>query len=269
MEAKYSETKAYSQWCYENTATILSDKFKDAGIWMMTPSRMLRNIFSCYSQFVQSSLVGVPFYKGSYGGIPNLQHLLVKAISCIHNIGLHEATLEGRSIEAIAHLPVVLVGFSKGCVVLNQFLYEIMYFTRGEDLSCSGECEVSDDSMHTCKHSFLKQHTRGEKAMEDVNLFIKGITDMFWLDSGHSGAVGAWVNNGALLENLVATKIRIHVHVTPYQVHCPSRPWIGEEERYFVDTLKQLNIDVTEQLHFEDKESSLENHFKVLEEFNN
>ena len=262
MEARFSETQAYSQWCYENTASILSEKFKDAALWIMCPAQMLKNVFSCYKQFVSSSIIGVPHYKGSYGGLPNLQHLFLKALELVYPMN----TLDGRlPLEVICSLPIVLCGFSKGCVVLNQFLYEMAYFETGQDFTCPGDLEFSDD---VCSPPSLFVRDQGdESTIRAVKTFMEKVVDIFWLDSGHSGKVGSWLVNRILLENLAKSNIKIHVHVTPYEVLCPNRPWIGEEERSFVDILKELNANIVEHLHFKDQESSLYNHFRVLEEF--
>ena len=90
---------------------------------------------------------------------------------------------------------------------------------------------------------------------------------MYWLDAGHSGGCGAWVTDEDLLRCLASQNIEVHVHVTPQQVCDPNRCWIREEEREFVDRLRYYGTTVTEVLHFEHEERSLENHFRVLNQF--
>ena len=63
-------------------------------------------------------------------------------------------------------------------------------------------------------------------------------------------------------------RFAVDVRVTPYQVRCDRRPWIGKEEKKFVAILKRLGVDVTRKVYFEDEEPSVDSHFKVLTTFN-
>lgn len=66
---------------------------------------------------------------------------------------------------------ITLIGFSKGCIVLNQFLYEFHY---------------------------LKTATA-----DNVLQIVSKITDMYWLDGGHSGVEkNTWISSRDLLETL-------------------------------------------------------------------
>lgn len=65
---------------------------------------------------------------------------------------------------------LIVIGFSKGCVVLNQFLYEFHYLkTLTPDVS---------------------------------SLIVSKIRDMYWLDGGHSGGKNTWITSRPLLETL-------------------------------------------------------------------
>ncbi len=55
--------------------------------------------------------------------------------------------------------------------------------------------------------------------------------------------------------------------MTPYQVNCSSRPWIGDEEKMFYETLMQMKANVVRRLHFENEKPSLGRHFEILNEF--
>ena len=66
---------------------------------------------------------------------------------------------------------VTLIGFSKGCVVLNQFLHEF------HNLISSEPCETLD--------------------------FVRRIKDMYWLDGGHSGGKNVWITSKSLLETVL------------------------------------------------------------------
>ena len=238
MEAQYVEINRWKDWSLEDTCSILRKKFPGASIWIVRPSTMLRYLFACFHNFVKSSIIGVPEYSRDCGAVPHLFWLLRDAINQVAEDGRLEISKE----EAF-HLPLTLVGFSKGCVVLNQIVHEL-----GSYVGTSSP-----------------QETRAKS--EELKSFVKQIKSMYWLDAGHSGEKEAWVINDHLLGHLATLRPKVYVHVTPHQVKCPARPWIGEEEKSFVTKLREKGVDVVETLHFGDEERSLENHFKVLNVF--
>lgn len=67
---------------------------------------------------------------------------------------------------------LTLIGFSKGTVVLNQFLYEFHY---------------------------LKTLTPDDQTTMSI---VNRIKDMYWLDGGHSGGKNTWITSRPLLETL-------------------------------------------------------------------
>jgi len=137
--------------------------------------------------------------------------------------------------DMTSEFPIVIVGFSKGCSVLNQIVYELPGATGGID------------------------HRLGD--------FVSRISAMYWLDGGHSGESNTWVTDEKYLYHLAKRIPSITVHVTPYQVDDWTRPWIGKEEKDFVKKLKELGAVIKVKRHFSDKEPSLFYHFKLLESF--
>lgn len=131
-----------------------------------------------------------------------------------------------------------LIGFSKGCVVLNQFIYEFHYM----------KTLTPDDS------SMMK--------------LVSRIKEMYYLDGGHAGGKNTWITARSLLETLCRLNTAVHVHVTPYQVQDDHRPWLRKEEKAFTDLLKRLGCNITRTLHSNDSTiSNLFTHFEVLENF--
>ncbi|OXB62581.1 hypothetical protein ASZ78_014181 [Callipepla squamata] len=135
--------------------------------------------------------------------------------------------------SAVGAASFTLIGFSKGCVVLNQLLYEL------------------------------------KEAKKDKNMdaFLKNIKAIYWLDGGHSGGSNTWVTYPEVLKELAQTGIEVHSHVTPYQVFDTMRSWIGREHEKFVQILEELGVEINDQLHFADEVPSLDNHFRVHEVF--
>ncbi|XP_065077052.1 mitochondrial protein C2orf69 homolog [Ochlerotatus camptorhynchus] len=133
---------------------------------------------------------------------------------------------------------LALMGFSKGCVVLNQFIYEFHYY----------KTLTPDDST--------------------MMRLVSRIKDMYWLDGGHGGGKNTWITSRSLLETLCRLGINVHVHVTPYQIQDDHRPWIRKEEKSFTDLLKRLGASFDRHLYpSEANSTNLFTHFEVLNRF--
>lgn len=133
---------------------------------------------------------------------------------------------------------LALMGFSKGCVVLNQFIYEFHYY----------KTLTPDDST--------------------MMRLVSRIKDMYWLDGGHGGGKNTWITSRSLLETLCRLSINVHVHVTPYQIQDDHRPWIRKEEKAFTDLLKRLGACFDRHLYpSEANSTNLFTHFEVLNRF--
>lgn len=164
-------------------------------------------------------------------GISDLRALLSNGMK---RVKLPNPLQPARGADSIpAGFSLVLVGFSKGCVVLNQMVYEL------------------------------------PGALLDPRMlaFIKHISDMYWLDGGHPGGSKTWVTDKQVLKELAASGVSIHAHVTPYEVCDPMRAWMGREHRQFIKTLEEFGACPSNKLHFEDDPPSIENHFRVILEF--
>ncbi|XP_034828554.1 mitochondrial protein C2orf69 homolog [Maniola hyperantus] len=143
-----------------------------------------------------------------------------------------------REKLALDECSLTLVGFSKGCVVLNQLIYEFHY---------------------------TKTLTPGDA---HVMRFMSRIKDMYWLDGGHAGGKNTWITSRSLLETLTRLDVNMFVHVSPYQVQDSGRPWIGREEKAFTGLLSKLGAKVRRYLHSESSAPhSLHMHFDVLANF--
>ncbi len=141
------EVAQWKEWCLEHTLTILQSKFPESAVWIVRPCRMLRSMFTCYHNFVQSSLIGVPTYTSTYGCLLQLDALLKDAVQKVIRLGLIES-----DVHSALSLPVVLVGFSKGCVVLNQLLHELVHYVVPQGLQRPRRgmyLSVSTPSIHS------------------------------------------------------------------------------------------------------------------------
>ncbi|XP_069589724.1 mitochondrial protein C2orf69 homolog [Ranitomeya imitator] len=260
--AKHSENFRWKCWSLEDISAILSDRFPASYIWIVKPSRMHLHKFSCYDNFVSSNMFGAPKHSTDLGAFRQLYALLVNAFTMAQNAFLSESNKyiintdyshsgystngcnseEGDTKDPAVYLghPSVkgslsftVIGFSKGCVVLNQLLHEL-------------------------------QEAKKDK---EINSFLANIESMYWLDGGHSGGSNTWVTCPDILKVFAHTGIAVHTHVTPYQVSDSMRSWIGEEQKKFTELLKGYNVMVDDHLHFAYETPSLDNHFRVHEVF--
>lgn len=260
MAAQYEEISRWKRWSLEDTCELLQEKFPGSAIWIVRPSRTLRYLFSCFQHFVDSSLTGVPKHDTTHGAISHLEHLLRDAIHQVHQNKGGAGKEVGWSESAVLSLPLVLIGFSKGCVVLNQIVHELGNYVEEER---SGISDSSKSPVPAAENAHKLNHKQVQRGRD----FVKRIKAFYWLDAGHSGTHDTWVTNDVLLKTLSSLGAEIHVHVTPQQVCDPHRPWLGEEQSVFVSKLQQLGANVRETVHFEHDERSLEKHFRVLEVF--
>ncbi|XP_063789129.1 mitochondrial protein C2orf69 homolog isoform X2 [Pseudophryne corroboree] len=264
--ASHSENFRWKHWSLEDTASILSQRFPSSYIWVVKPSRMHLHKFSCYDNFVESNMFGAPKHSAGLEAFGQLNSLLINAFTMAQNALISQSNKYGISGDPdasvyptnschsegqdIAHytnntavylgspsvkgsLSLTLIGFSKGCVVLNQLLHEL-------------------------------QEARKDK---EIGSFVGNIESMYWLDGGHSGGSNTWVTCPDILTMFAQTRIVVHTHVTPYQVSDSMRSWIGEEHGKFIELLKGYNVMVDSHLHFAYEAPSLENHFRVHEVF--
>ncbi|XP_056392528.1 mitochondrial protein C2orf69 homolog [Hyla sarda] len=260
--ADHPDNFQWKCWSLEDISHILSERFPSSYIWIIKPSRMHLHKFSCYDHFVSSNMFGAPKHNTELGAFKQLYSLLVNAFTMAQNLllsesnkyiinrdysqlgystnGCHpeEGDISSFSKDPTVHLGLpsvkgslsfTLIGFSKGCVVLNQLLHEM------------------------------------QEAKKDIEIssFLANIESMYWLDGGHSGGSNTWITCPDILKVFAQTGIAVHTHVTPYQVSDSMRFWIGEEHKKFTELLKVYNVMVDSQLHFAFEAPSLENHFRV------
>ena len=223
----HRDNRNYVRWNLETTAEIIQEKFPLSYIWVVKPSKMQLRTFSVYSNFVESDDGGCPSHSTGQASWLHLSKLLSSASQKVKEQDI------SKTSEIDKDSNVNIVGFSKGCVVLNQLLYDL------------GEAKVEEDAVP----------------------FLKTVKNMYWLDGGHAGGSNTYVTDTSVLNALVGTGINIKCHVTPYQVEDSNRKWIRKEHKKFISTLEELSIPVENTLHFEGLERSIDNHFGILLKF--
>lgn len=224
----------YIQWNLENTAYVIYNKFPQSLVFVVKPKTMSLNTFSMYSNFMIINESGGPIHDCSSGAAKHLS-LLYKSACCI----VADSLVTNHKFSA-ENVPVKIIGFSKGCTVLNQLVYEIPY---------------------------VIQHDRETKQ------FISKVKNIYWLDAGHNGGdlsmpnQHAYVTEPHLVKTLAEQGYQITIYVSPYQVYDLLRPWLGQHYRQFCKLLSKFKANFSAQVSFEQEPGSIENHFKILEIF--
>ncbi|XP_072296271.1 mitochondrial protein C2orf69 homolog [Eucyclogobius newberryi] len=229
----HTDAAPWLSWSLERVGRVLGHRFPDSHVWVVRASRMYLHKFSCYRHFVECNMFGAPehaAYSAGRGAFCQLRSLLSNAMNRA-DLPHPLPPPEGASIPP--GFSLTLVGFSKGCVVLNQLVYEL-------------------------------PGARSDPLMSE---FAQRVSDMFWLDGGHPGGSETWVTNRDVLKALASSGISVHAHVTPYEVCDPMRAWVGREHEIFMKTLEEFGACPSKKLHFEDEPPSIENHFRVIQEF--
>lgn len=136
---------------------------------------------------------------------------------------------------------ITLIGFSKGCVVLNQLLHEL------DALRC-------------------------QNINNDLYKFASRIQTFFWLDGGHNngGKVMIWPTDINLISTLDEFHIRTEIVVTPFQINPKSPYKIHHSTHYrqFNELLSNFPaLSKNNREMFFDQEPSIEKHFDVLFSF--
>ncbi|XP_063965053.1 mitochondrial protein C2orf69-like [Lytechinus pictus] len=227
----HEANQKWKEWTFESNVRMLQHRFPDAQVVMVTPSRRVDETFSCYGNFMETDVLGSPTSYEYRHAWEHLRLLIQNARKCI----TEKPSAEGvdPAGEKVTESSLTVIGFSKGCTVLNQLMYEL-------ESACSDQAILA---------------------------FIRRVEAFYWLDGGHAGTVSTYVTDDSVLRAVANLKATFNVHVTPYQVKDEGRPHIGEDHLQFISKLMSYGADVKSTLHFRDESRSLKRHFEVLKLF--
>ncbi|XP_065574618.1 mitochondrial protein C2orf69 homolog isoform X2 [Artemia franciscana] len=215
---KHRDNKRFSEWNLQRTAKLLSEN-NHVPVLVIKPSRMELGTFASFSNYVRCDAMGNPIHEPLHYALLHLQKIID---ALLKTLDLSEVNL-------------TLVGFSKGCVVLNQLVHEFHFYS-----TFSG--------------------TETDKIKTSIKRII-------WLDGGHCGGKETWITSRGPLETLAKTGLLIYVFLTPYQIRDDRRPWIKKEEKQFSETLRNLGASISRQFLYQEEDPSIENHFKIISVF--
>ena len=228
--------KAYINWSLETTAEILTKRFgPEALIVVVRPSEYHLGTFSKFTNFVSTDEESSPIYcretDKAWRQLDDIMEEVHKGIE-------RENPIAHLNCEAFLDTPIAVVGFSKGCVVLNQLLHETVHLRNVTQME-------SKSPIHVHK--------------------------MFWLDGGHNGTSDTWVTDESVIKSFADfytnSAMEIFVHVTPYQMNDDNRPHIGRQKAIFCQLAKRNGLVLNDKTHFENEKRAIEIHFEILSSF--
>ncbi|KAG8458793.1 hypothetical protein KFE25_005220 [Diacronema lutheri] len=178
-------TDEWQRFSLDDSLPALQAAFgADAHVWCLRPARMVYQ-FACYQQFASVNLLGAAEYKPDAARAGT-------GIAAVFAAAAEQAEAAGelRAGEGAA-LPLALVGFSKGVVVLNQLAAEL---GAREPAACA---------------------------------LVARVAELHFVDGGNGAERGAFPLGAAALDALAGagTRLRIACHSTPYMLRSAKQPW--------------------------------------------
>jgi len=220
-------------------------------VFVIEPTRVQDGVWSCFDNFMESTRSGEPTkgYAQQGKALLQLSSLLRSTMRSVPEIEKELCDL-GRT---------VLVGFSKGGVVLNQMLAEL---SAGTAKSSSSELQLQEDGDMSNGNS---QDDSEKRVLID---------EVHYVDAGLNSR-GAYLTHPEIIENLSGMQehrrdraLKVFLHGTPRQWRDRRRKWVGDEKDRMVALMRKNKMSVTERIYMEEEEASLAMHFRCLEAMN-
>ncbi|KAL2892560.1 UPF0565 protein C2orf69-like protein [Bienertia sinuspersici] len=259
----------------QNIAEILCSKFgASINAWVIESSKF-NGPFAVYKEFIQSlNQRGEPQsyrpngFPASTSVVTLLSNFLVegeagyKKVERAKNNSQKEHQISAEL--ATSYTPqTIILGFSKGGVVLNQLVTE---------LSFSGTKATVDP----LKPSTFSQIAENQIIPVSRESFFDSITEIHYLDVGLN-CPGAYITDDEVIQKIADQlnekdkSLHFVLHGTPRQWSDTNRPWIREEKdkfRQLLDSGKQKSkgkLEVSEKTYFADLLPNLQMHFEIIE----
>ncbi|KAH9300289.1 hypothetical protein KI387_011872, partial [Taxus chinensis] len=289
----------------ENVASVLVSKLgRAANAWVIeAPS--FAGPFAVYKGFLSSiTSSGEPNVYDPYG-FPSATSTTSILANCIQQVKekiSHESQSKVSQDIQTSRIPTektypqtVVLGFSKGGVVINQLLTELahskihdkklrnqsvedhnldfQHSLRGKMIDISYISKQEKLNMEGCE----RQHETNPLLPPTPQKFLESIGEFHYVDVGLNSC-GAYQTNPHVIEGIGRaaasrrTGLRILLHGTPRQWADRNRPWIASEKNKLLELLqdetrkhKENKLQISEQLYFADRSPSLQMHFEIIE----
>ncbi|CAN6460224.1 unnamed protein product [Victoria cruziana] len=245
----------------QNIASILVSKLGVRVNAWVVEAPLFSGPFAVYKELIPTiNSRGEPasYVPDGFPAMSSLQLLLFNCLQKVKKIASSDeetCSTDRRSIPASATCPrTILLGFSKGGVVLNQLLTELASYNRQENHRLQDHSHILPCSMDE---------------------FFKSIVEFHYIDVGLN-CPGAYPTDHTVIHNTrkfaeANNAVRFVVHGTPRQWSDRRRPWIREDKDKFVHQLRVESesshgkLHVCERLYLSEQHPSLQMHFEIIE----
>jgi len=189
-----------------------------------------------YSNFVASNNLGAPLDIDEQKEKDDLDKDKTRCWTHLLNLinnGIQLFNSDFPELKVDKSLPIVLCGFSKGCIVLNELCKELKFI--------------------------------GSRFDE----FKSRIEYLIWLDGGHSGSSKAWITDEEDLKLVKSLSWKCRVFITCYQLNKLEHV---RDYYKFIEVSEKLGVDLMSEFcqkgcKNEDFDSQLRMHFELLNNF--
>ncbi|KAL5211530.1 hypothetical protein ABZP36_022377 [Zizania latifolia] len=246
-------------------AGLLAGKLAgEANAWVVDAACFSRSL-AVYRELVPSvDAVGDPRRYDPTGfpaaaGVANiLAHCVREIQSTITGVAMKDsARNQDPNASMLSYCPprTIILGFSKGGVVVNQLVTELA-------------CLASEPTPAVSTHNLLVP-----VSASDV---LSSISEFHYVDVGLNCA-GAYITDHAVIKGIInyvlhtSKNLRFVLHGTPRQWSDPNRPWIRMEKDKMLNLLQdgaqkcEGRLVLSEKRYFDGKPGSLLMHFEILQ----
>ncbi|KAH9619368.1 hypothetical protein KSS87_011669 [Heliosperma pusillum] len=247
----------------QNIVEVLNSKFgAPVNTWAIEASTF-NGSFAVYKEFIHSlSKWGEPqSYKPT--GFPASTSIVSLLSNFCSQADLSVSPAEHQSSSSSSLPQTVLLGFSKGGVVLNQLVTELGFFKPN----------ALEDPTQPNSSKFP-----GTQIIPtSVESFLDSVTEIHYVDVGLNSP-GAYPTDEITIQKIADRlternkRMRFVLHGTPRQWNDKRRDWIREEKNHFRELLEsagkksQGKMEVSERTYFSDGYPDLQMHFQIIEE---
>ncbi|XP_024544225.1 UPF0565 protein C2orf69 homolog [Selaginella moellendorffii] len=244
-----------------------------ADVWVVEAPRFAWNSMACYDCFLPHLNPWGSPHSYDPRGLPAAATTIsvLKDVASQVNGQLElskgRKRMESRATSCLGKHRTIVMGFSKGGVVLNQLMAELAHL-HGPDHKTRSEKE---------KEVELGEFASIPRTSEE---FLDSIEQFHYIDVGMNEC-GAYTTDDSVLEEIAkVAKLRdsgltVFMHGTPRQWSDSNRGWISAEKDQCIRQLREAGrkfaangkLRVEEKTYFADEEPSLDMHFSILEAF--
>uniref|UniRef100_A0ACD5YX27 Uncharacterized protein n=2 Tax=Avena sativa TaxID=4498 RepID=A0ACD5YX27_AVESA len=256
-------------------AGLLAGKLAgEANAWVVD-SACFAGPFAVYQELVPSmNTIGDPEQYDPTGlpAAAGVANILAHCTGQIRNMVTRDSLKDSKSIEdptasQLSHSPprTIILGFSKGGVVVNQLMTELSHWASK---SVKGSVDVLQGGTAPLTHNLLVPATASD--------VLSSISEFHYVDVGLNCA-GAYITDHAVIKGIAnyvchtSNNLCVALHGTPRQWSDPNRPWIRAEKDRMLRLLHEEakrcggRLLLAEKKYFDGRPPSLLMHFEILE----